>query len=364
MNNLDTGGFMDLISGVNGGQFVYVDDMALDSCYPDVEQPRYKNLTEEGVQDILATLPKTQGRIWQPIIVRDEDQQGHQILMGGRRWLACKIYGLATIPVIIVKGDVDSALFLQLMENIARKPLDIREEGRAYKLLKAQGQEQKEIAASLGKSAAYITEALMMHDMETTDELAFINQLYEDKVCQDTSTLAVLIRLARKNEHKTKQLIAWAIEHDCLNRKWAKSLSIKDLETPIDDQRLGLAERKQYEQRPNSTAHTPAGMTDGNPNETNDDLPLASEKPVGMTDGAPNETDEDLQLVIEQCDNEHRQFLKKPVTAIHVMHNNKTAKLLLDQADQDKGFAWIEYDNSALSAIRVNVSELSLIDVG
>lgn len=370
MSNLDTGGFMDLISGVHGGQFEYVDDMPLENCYPDTKQPRYKNLTEEGVQDIVATLPKTQGRIWQPIIVREEDDKGHKILMGGRRWLASKVYGSETIPVIIVKGDVDSALFLQLMENIARKPLDVREEGRSYKLLKEQGQEQKEIAASLGKSPAYIAEAIMMHDMEVNEELAFINKLYEDEVCQDTSTLAVLVRLARKDAGKTKQLIDWAIENECLNRKWAKSLSVKNLETPIDEQIAALEERVEHERRPNTKTQIPSGMTGGEGDSDEEEFQLETEqdgkepeqkaKPPKTEkkgkDSKPEDTGKE--------EGEDTQFQKKRVTEINVMHENKVAKLLLDRADKEEGFAWVQYENSEEPAFRVDVSELSLIYVG
>lgn len=334
MSNLDTGGFMDLISGIHGGQFEYVDDMSLENCYPDIKQPRYKNLTEEGVQDIVATLPKTKGRIWQPIIVREEDDKGHKILMGGRRWLASKVYGSETIPVIIVKGDVDSALFLQLMENIARKPLDVREEGRSYKLLKEQGQEQKEIAASLGKSPAYIAEAIMMHDMEVNEELAFINKLYEDEVCQDTSTLAVLIRLARKDAGKTKQLIKWAIENDCLNRKWAKSLRVKNLSLPIDAQIAALEGRDS-----------------------------AQREVSGKGDQTPKSSASDLEHD-QSNEGETTPFRKKRVTEINVMHQNKVAKLLLDRADKKEGFAWVQYENNDEPAFSVDVSELSLIYVG
>jgi ParB family chromosome partitioning protein len=353
MSNLDTSEFLDLISGVDGGQFEYVDAMPLDDCYPDLEQPRYKNLTEDGVQDILATLPSTNGRIWQPIIVREYDDAGHKILMGGRRWLASKVYGSESIPVIIVKGDVDSALFLQLMENIARKPLDVREEGRSYKLLKEQGQEQKEIAASLGKSQAYIAEAIMMHDMDVNENLDFLNKLYEDEVCQDTSTLAVFIRFARKNVGKTKQLIAWALDNECLNRKWAKSLNIKNIEMSVDEQIAALEDRKSPESRPNAKVQTPAGTF---------------EKP------SLEDADEDFQLELEQDGTESKKektassandsFQKKRITEINVMHQGQVAKLLLDRADNEEGFAWIQYNNIDMSALRVDVSELSLIFVG
>lgn len=72
-----------------------------------------------------------------------------------------------------------------------------------------------------------------------------------------------------------------------------------------------------------------------------------------------DEGDED-----EGDESEESPFQKKRVTEINVMHNSKVAKLLLDRADKEEGFAWIQYDNSEEPAVRVDVSELALIFVG
>ena len=353
--NLETSGFMDLITGVQGGEFEYVDDMPIDDCYPDPEQPRYKSLTAEGVADITATFSVTKGRIWQPIVVRERDDEGHKVLMGGRRWLAVKLYSVETIPVLIVQKDIDSALFLQLMENIARRPLDIREEGASYITLKEEGKSQKEIAFSLGKSEAYIAEAIMMSEMETNDKLAFINQLYEDEICQDTSTLAVLVRMGRKDAAKTEKLIKWAISNECLNRKWAKSLSVKDIELPIEEQLAALdnaiEERRTYEKTPKAKTAVPSGMTEADNSE-------AGNSEAGNSEEFSLEQEQDG---IEEEANS--TFKKKRVTEINVLYNAKVARLLLDRTDNEEGFAWIVYDNSE-EEFRVEVSELSLIFVG
>lgn len=369
MTNLQTGNFMDLISSVQGGEFEYVDDMPIDQCYPDTEQPRYKNLTAEGVADITATFAVTKGRIWQPIVVREEDELGHKILMGGRRWLAVKLYGEPVIPVLIVKKDIDSALFLQLMENIARKPLDIREEGRSFILLKENGQRQREIAASLNKSEAYIAEAIMMSHMETEPELAFLNKIYDDEVCQDTSTLAVLVRMARKDPIKTKTLVQWAIENDCLNRRWAKSLSVSDLDVSAEQKIADLEERLALEKRPASKTQPLPGMTDdegyvvggGDSDFRLDqeqdgvvaDAPVAT-KPKKISEPAPS--DQSGEKLSESQ-------LRKKVTQISVLHGGRAGMLLMDIIDKEDGFAWVQYLNDE-APVRVDLAELSVIHVG
>lgn len=368
--NLDTGGFMDLISGVHGGEFEYVDDMPKEQCYPDPEQPRYKNLTAEGVSDITATFEVTKGRIWQPIVVREKDEKGHKVLMGGRRWLAVNLYDdVDTIPALVVKKDIDSAIFLQLMENIARRPLDVREEGKSFIMLKEEGKTQKEIAKSLGKSEPYVAESIMMYEMEVEPKFSFINKLYDDEICRDISTLAVLVRFARKDVEKTKKLLQFAIDNNCLNRAWAKSLKVKDLEMPIDEQLEALEERNAHEKRSNSKNPTPDGMTGGK-DDIEEEFQLEAEQDGVEAGKVQTEEFDSKSQQPELNDDEPEEeseespFQKKRVTEINVMHNSKVAKLLLDRADKEEGFAWIKYDNSEDSAIRVDVSELSLIFVG
>lgn len=376
--NLDTGNFMDLISGVQGGEFEYVDDMPVDNCYPDLEQPRYKNLNAEGVADITATFLVTKGRIWQPIVVREEDDKGHKILMGGRRWLAVKLYGEPTIPVLIVKKDIDSALFLQLMENIARKPLDVREEGRSFITLKETGKSQREIAASLNYSESYITEAIMMSDMETDPALAFLNKLYEDEICQDISTLAVLVRLARKDAEKTKALVKWAIDNDSLNRRWAKSLSVKDLDVSSEQKIADLEERVAAEKRKPTKTQPLSGMTGSGDDE--EDFALEQEqdgsdvksggdkKPAEKPTPAEKkgkESSEEEKSGPSSSELDGSTLVKKRVTSINVTHDGRVAKLLLDGCDKEEGFAWIQYELDGDTApVRVDVTELSLIFVG
>ena len=120
MNHFDTGSFMSLISSVNG-EIEFNPAMLVSTCYPDDRQPRYKNLTPEGVKDICATLKMKGGRIWQPILVHEKNDKGYKIITGHRRWLASKVEDLDTIPALIVKRGIDSKSFnllIQLVENI------------------------------------------------------------------------------------------------------------------------------------------------------------------------------------------------------------------------------------------------------
>lgn len=367
--NLDTSGFMDLISTVEG-DVEYVDDMPVGEIYPDVEQPRVRNLDEEGVQDIIATFKITKGRILQPILVQEKDDKGHKILMGNRRWVASDVYGNPTIPTLIIKSEIDSKLFLQLIENIARKDLDIREEGHSYKILKTQGKNNKTIAEGLGKSETYISEAIMLADMEDDPKLVYFNNLYEKEVCRDVSTLAALVRIARKDATACEKLVKWAIENNKLTRKWAKSLNKVDLESSYEEQIAAFEERKEFEKQPASKTPVPAGMTSDTKGDGQQDSKLNSE--VSTSESQEESENESFELESEEdgVQNEYGDsssgiaFKKKRVADISVTHEGTLAKLLLDRVDTEEGFGWILFENSDGKPVRVDLSELSLIYVG
>ena len=362
---LDTSSFMSLISGTNTGDFVFEEFLPLNQCYPDPSQPRYKNLTPEGVADITASFTLTKGKIFQPIVVREFDDDGrHKILMGGRRWLASSLYGNETISALIVKGDLDSALLLQLMENISRKPLDMQEQGHAFIALKAEGKLQQEIADSLGKSNSYISEAIMLAEMENDPKLQFFNELFKSETC-DATTLAALLRHARKDLEKTEAAVKWAIENNQLNRKWAKSLKAKDLEEPFEQKIKSLEERKEYEQSNNSGGESPALKDTTKENNNNpEDFKLEQE-----TDGVES-PDKNLSPKFDKnaskSTDDALEFEKKKVGTINVTHNGSFARLLLDRVDKEDGFGWILYqsDSEAPDPVRVDLSELSIIFVG
>ena len=370
-SNLDTGGFMDLISGVQGGDVEYGVELPIDDVYPDPTQPRTEGLDDAGIMGIVNTFPITGGIIYPPLVEEQEDGR-YMIIDGERRWRAAKYAGHDTIKVSVRLKSFDTKHAVQVISNQSAVKLAPKDLAKSYEVLKAAGLTQKQIAdCDPNKSVADISEIMQLNKLGVDKNLNFIDDLYEKGVCRDYSTLAVLIRLARKDADKTKKLIEWAIQNDSLTRKWAKSLSVKDLETPIDDQIAALEERKEHEKRPNSKTPTPDGMTGGE-NALEEEFQLETEQDgvepadkvqsekVDKKSQAPESNDDES----EDEESEETPFQKKRVTEINVMHNSKVAKLLLDRADKEEGFAWIQYDNSEEPVVRVDVSELSLIFVG
>jgi len=380
MNSLDTGSFMSLISSVNG-EIEFNEGMYVSDCYPDPEQPRYKDLTPDGVKDICATLQMKGGRIWQPILVHEEDDDGYRIIMGHRRWLASKVEDRETIPALIVKSGIDSKSFeliIQLVENVSRKDLDIREEGRSYKRLKEDFKLMgKEISESLKRPESFVSEAIMMFEMEDNPKLAFLNDLYEDSICRDTSTLVPLIRLARINHLACKRLVDWAIQNNCLNRKWAKSLKKEHLEGSFEEQIKALEERYPVnESKPSQKSPLPS--VKGDHESTEDVLPSKDnehteinqeEQPVVNSEKEESsiendETEENFSSNDESV-SDNALFKTRPVSKaqINVTYKNTLACLLLERVDNKEGYAWIQLDGQD-NPTRVLVEDLMIIHVG
>ncbi|HDS1208398.1 TPA: ParB/RepB/Spo0J family partition protein [Shewanella algae] len=372
--------FMSLISSVNNDGAFRLVEGHYSSCYPDVSQPRYKNLTPEGCADILATFSITKGRLYQPIVVWEKDDKGHKILMGGRRWLSVKTYAEdkkndfdGMLPMLIVQHDIEMPLFLQLMENISRKALDPREEGRSFVALKESYKlKQKEIAQSLGKSETYVSECILMYNTETDRKLKFIHNLFEKELCQDLSTLAILTRLAQVDPNKTESLVNWAIENNSLTRSWAKSLSKKDFEQSSEDiikaldDKSAANNKKSPKKKAGAEEEPGSNVKPGAEEEPGSNVkPGAEEEPgSNVKPGAEEELGSDKFKLEQETDGEViSQAKRKKVTLINVLHNDRAASIVLDSVAEE-GFCWIEYDTEKGQHHCVDLGELSIVYVG
>src|SRR5690554_7850250 len=73
----------------------------------------------------------------QPIIARKtaENDNRFEIIAGERRWRACQLAQLDTVPVIIKDVEDEAAMAMALIENIQREDLNAMEEAQAlYRL--------------------------------------------------------------------------------------------------------------------------------------------------------------------------------------------------------------------------------------
>jgi len=92
--------------------------------------------------------------ILSPIIVRQRDAGGYEIISGHRRKHAAELAGLAEIPCIIRNVDDDTAIILMVDSNLQRENILPSERAKAYKMkleaIKRQGARTDLTCAQVG----------------------------------------------------------------------------------------------------------------------------------------------------------------------------------------------------------------------
>ena len=143
-----------------GGLTVTV--VPLDLLHPNPNQPR-RSFRPEALEELARSI-EDRG-ILQPLIVRPLPgvQGAYQIVAGERRWRAAQSIPLHQVPVIVRDLDDQEVLEIAIIENIQRADLDPIEEAMGYRqLIDTFGHTQEKLAAALGKSRSYITNAMRL----------------------------------------------------------------------------------------------------------------------------------------------------------------------------------------------------------
>ena len=163
----------------------------------------------------LATSIKENGLI-QPLIVRKYNRN-YQIIAGERRYRACKLAGLKTVPCIIKDIDDKQMDTYAIIENIQREDLTPIEEANAYKtLIDTYGMSQTELANKVGKKQSTIANKLRL--LKLSDE---VKDALKSKQITERHALAMLSLQPEKQEE---------VLHEVID----KSLNVKQTETLIN----------------------------------------------------------------------------------------------------------------------------------
>lgn len=152
------------------------DEVPLHSISPNPDQPR-THFKKEELEELATSIEKD--GLLQPILVRTTEKGTYQIIAGERRWQACKLLNLKTVPVRIKEADDDKALELALIENIQRSDLNPIEEAYGYRrLMERQNMTQSDVAQSVSKGRSTIANALRLLELpEDAQQL-----LFEEKI--------------------------------------------------------------------------------------------------------------------------------------------------------------------------------------
>ncbi len=178
-----------------------IDEVPIDQVSPNPDQPR-TNFKQDQLDELAASIRKD--GLLQPILVRKMGPERYQIIAGERRWQACKIVGLKTVPIRIKDVDDGKALELALIENIQRSDLNPIEEAYGYRrMMERNDMTQLDVAKAMSKGRSTVANALRLLELpEDAQKL-----LYEEKITAGHARAILSIPTAEGRNTLTKKLL-------------------------------------------------------------------------------------------------------------------------------------------------------------
>ncbi|GES31565.1 ParB/RepB/Spo0J family partition protein [Streptomyces angustmyceticus] len=145
------------VSEVAGAHFA---EVPLDAIRPNPRQPR-EVFDEDALAELVTSIKEV--GLLQPVVVRQTGPGRYELIMGERRWRACREAGLEKIPAIVRATDDEKLLLDALLENLHRAQLNPLEEAAAYdQLLKDFKCTHDELADRIGRSRPQVSNTLRL----------------------------------------------------------------------------------------------------------------------------------------------------------------------------------------------------------
>ncbi|GAA3226915.1 hypothetical protein GCM10020256_37770 [Streptomyces thermocoprophilus] len=144
-------------------------EIPLDAISPNPHQPR-EVFDEDALEELVVSIREF--GLLQPVVVRQMRPDSYELIMGERRFRACKKLGLENIPAIVRHTDDDKMLVDALLENLHRAQLNPIEEANAYdQLLKDFNCTHDQLAERIGRSRPQISNTLRLLKLSPTIQL-------------------------------------------------------------------------------------------------------------------------------------------------------------------------------------------------
>ncbi|MEU1074564.1 MULTISPECIES: ParB/RepB/Spo0J family partition protein [unclassified Streptomyces] len=138
----------------------YFAELPLDSITPNPRQPR-EVFDEDALAELITSIKEV--GLLQPVVVRQLSSERFELIMGERRWRACREAGLERIPSIVRDTDDDKLLLDALLENLHRSQLNPLEEAAAYdQLLRDFACTHDQLADRIGRSRPQVSNTLRL----------------------------------------------------------------------------------------------------------------------------------------------------------------------------------------------------------
>lgn len=187
-------------------------------------QPR-SIFDDEKIKELAESI-KVHG-VLQPIIVRSKDNY-YEIVAGERRFRACQLLNLDTIPAVIKNYNEEEAHSVSLIENIHREDLTAIEEAKAYKaIMEINNLKQEELAQKIGKSQSTIANKIRLLNLPSEIQDAILTKQITERHARALLTL--------KDEKQQFKVLEKIIEKELTvkeTEKYIEKLLNKDNEKP------------------------------------------------------------------------------------------------------------------------------------
>ncbi|MFJ3231369.1 ParB/RepB/Spo0J family partition protein [Streptomyces sp. NPDC086787] len=135
-------------------------EIPLDAITPNPRQPR-EVFDEDALHELVTSIKEV--GLLQPVVVRQLGPARYELIMGERRWRACREAGLEAIPAIVRATDDEKLLLDALLENLHRAQLNPLEEAAAYdQLLKDFNCTHDQLADRIGRSRPQVSNTLRL----------------------------------------------------------------------------------------------------------------------------------------------------------------------------------------------------------
>jgi len=136
----------------------------VEQIVPGKNQPR-QDMRAQALEGLAQSIHR-QG-VMQPVVVRKTDDGQFELIAGERRWRACQMSGVKTIPAIIKSVSERDALSMALIENIQREDLNPLEQAVALQRLQQEFDlTQQDVANAVGKSRVAVANLLRLLGLE------------------------------------------------------------------------------------------------------------------------------------------------------------------------------------------------------
>ncbi|WP_225100369.1 ParB/RepB/Spo0J family partition protein [Streptomyces sp. CoH27] len=141
-------------------------EIPLDAISPNPRQPR-DVFDEDALQELVISIKEV--GLLQPVVVRQLGPARYELIMGERRWRACREAGLEAIPAIVRATEDEKLLLDALLENLHRAQLNPLEEAAAYdQLLKDFNCTHDQLADRIGRSRPQVSNTLRLLKLSPT----------------------------------------------------------------------------------------------------------------------------------------------------------------------------------------------------